>query len=154
MWPNTCRSGRADCVSVPFVASWAARRSASCRPHTKTMCCHICTAMLFLVPTLLGSHELSAISPPPKDRARQFEPSVHVGGGVRHPGRYDWCEGMTVLEAISAAGGFTDSAGRRVSIVHTNGLSEFYTRSGTNTPPILRPRDRVSVPKYTPRKLF
>jgi len=113
--------------------------------------------MLFVVATLFSNHALCATSqpsPPPNGGERQIEPSVYVHGGVRHPGRYDFSEGMTLLEAISAAGGFTDSAGWRVSIVHANGASASYTRGGTYAPPILRAGDRISVPKSMPKRLF
>src|ERR1043166_10232779 len=35
---------------------------------------------------------------------------VYVRGGVYRPGRYGWTNGMTVLDAIGAAGGVRDFA--------------------------------------------
>jgi protein involved in polysaccharide export with SLBB domain len=42
--------------------------------------------------------------PPSKTDA----PAVYVAGGVQKPGRYDWFKGMTLLDAIKAAGGLID----------------------------------------------
>src|SRR5258708_1911995 len=50
---------------------------------------------------------------------------VYVLGGVWRPGRYDWTNGMTVLDAIRASGGFRDSA-TGVRVTHTDGNSEYY----------------------------
>jgi protein involved in polysaccharide export with SLBB domain len=57
---------------------------------------------------------------------------------------------MTVLDGINVAGGFTDSAGHRIKIVHIDGVVESYDCSMldiTNKPPWLRVGDEVSVPK-------
>ena len=99
------------------------------------------------VTSLYGGCSSYAASAPPKATERQVEPYVYVSGGVHKPGRYDWTKCMTLIDAIQAAGGFTDSAGRRVRIFHIDAGSEFYTRGTTNMPPILRAGDRISVPK-------
>jgi protein involved in polysaccharide export with SLBB domain len=103
--------------------------------------------MLAGVSVLCGSQGSSTASAPPKAGGRQVEPYIYVSGGVHKPGRYDWTKGMTVIDAIHAAGGFTDPATRKVRIVHFDGASEIYTRDDTNVPPILRAGDRISVPR-------
>lgn len=37
------------------------------------------------------------------------KPSVYIFGQVQKPGRYDWFHGMTVVDAVQAAGGFTST---------------------------------------------
>src|SRR5438477_4442523 len=51
--------------------------------------------------------------------------TVSVLGGVSRPGRYNWTNGMTVLDAIQAAGGFHDFA-TGVRVTHADGTHEFY----------------------------
>ena len=92
-------------------------------------------------------HGSFAASAPAKSGKSQPEPYVYVSGGVRKPGRFDWVKGMTLADAISAAGGFTENATRRVTIFHFDGTKEFYTREGTNALPRLEAGDRISVPK-------
>ena len=94
-----------------------------------------------------SNHGLFAASPPAKPGKPQPKPYVYLSGGVRKPGRYDWRQGMTLVHAIDAAGGFADSAARKVSIFHFDGLVEFYTRGGTNAPPVLEAGDRIFVPR-------
>jgi hypothetical protein len=77
---------------------------------------------------------------------------VHVRGGVFAPGRYAWTNGMTVLDAIQAARGFTDSA-VGVKIMHMDGTSKGYNYRDiidTDNPPMLRNGDRV----YVARRLW
>ena len=101
----------------------------------------VCVAALF-------SHQGSfAASSPPKGAKPQPEPYVDVTGGVHKPGRYDWTKGMTLVDAIDAAGGFTTSAARKVRIIRFDGISVSYTRDGTNAPPMLEAGDRIHVPK-------
>ena len=110
-------------------------------------------AMLVTVLAWSGSHRLHAISPPPKAGTRHVEPYVFVHGEVRVTGRYNWIDGMTVVDAIQAAGGFTDKAGRRVRISRVNGISEIYDRDDSRKPPLLKAGDRIYVPKKARRLL-
>ena len=112
-----------------------------------TLRCLIANAMLAVVATLTVDEAIYSASVPPKVETRQVEPYVYVIGGVRKPGRYDWIKDMTVLDAVTVAGGFTQSAGRRVRIVHIGGAAESYARGSTNAPPVLRAGDRVAVPE-------
>ena len=108
---------------------------------------HVIFVMMLVGVMLCSGHDSFAAAAPRKAKERQAEPYVYVSGGVHKPGRYDWTKSMTLIDAIQAAGGFTDSAGRRVTIFHFDGAREFYTRGGTNAPPILKAGDRISVPK-------
>ncbi len=79
------------------------------------------------------------------------EPYVYVIGGVHNPGRYDWFNGMTVLNAIGAAGGFTNFITGRISIFHVDGTKDSYKYLGVvddiDKSPLPRKGDTVSVPK-------
>ena len=108
---------------------------------------HVIFVVMLVGVMLCSSHDLFAAAAPLKATERQVEPYVYVSGGVHKPGRYNWTKSMTLIDAIQAAGGFTDSASRRVRIFHVDGASEFYTRGGTNAPPILKAGDRISVSK-------
>jgi len=61
--------------------------------------------------------------------AKAGEPAVYVAGGVQKPGGYDWFKGMTVLDAIKAAGGLTDLSVSVVgiTITHADGTQAHYT---------------------------
>ena len=76
---------------------------------------------------------------------------ISVRGGVLAPGRYEWNAGMTVLDAIQLAGGFTASAVRVMRIIHINGATEVYRyRFGAEdimNAPVLRAGDCISVPQ-------
>lgn len=80
-----------------------------------------------------------------------IRPYIYVSGGVIKPGRYDWFPGMTVVDAINAAGGFTDSAGHHILILHSDGSRESFNWDtfafGADKPPVLRADDNISVPK-------
>src|SRR5687767_10338507 len=57
----------------------------------------------------------SHAAPPPFHRTITIVTTnrfVFVGGEVRHPGRFNWTEGLTLTNAVQAAGGFTDFANR------------------------------------------
>jgi protein involved in polysaccharide export with SLBB domain len=79
-------------------------------------------------------------------------PSVYVAGEVIVPGRYAWTNGMTLQDAVSAAGGFTDFAPRRLRVNH-NGVSTLYRlgpdRTFTNNPAV-QAGDSI----YSPRSIF
>jgi uncharacterized protein YceK len=79
-----------------------------------------------------------------------IEPYYFVGGWVNKRGRYDWTARVTVVDAIKAAGGVTESGGRQISISHRGGNSEsldWDTLAATNKPPRLRRGDYIYVPK-------
>src|SRR5258705_9552271 len=64
---------------------------------------------------------------PPSTSNKRIEPYIYVQGGVRAPGRYDWKNGMTVLDAIQAAGGFTNPAEQQlIKIIHADGTMALY----------------------------
>ena len=88
--------------------------------------------------------------PAPSVPSKSVEPSVEVFGGVRSPGRYDWTNGMTVLDGISAAGGFTPLAAKHhIRVRHNDGNYEFFDKDMleiTNQPPRLQLRDEILVP--------
>jgi len=110
----------------------------------------ITCVVLVIVTAMWCIHSSRAGSAPPA-ADKSVEPYVYVSGGVVAPGRYDWFEGMTVLDAVRAAGGFTNFITGRIHILHVDGTKEFYkypgTIDGTNKPPVLRKGDDVSVPK-------
>jgi protein involved in polysaccharide export with SLBB domain len=101
--------------------------------------------MLIITVAVLGASSTSS------PRILPIEPYIYVSGGVQNPGRYDWINGMTVLDGVRAAGGFLDSAGHKVNIFHVDdGSDEIYDRNIleiTNKPPLLRAGDEISVPR-------
>ena len=106
-------------------------------------------SMAVIVTTVWSIHSSHANSPL-SATDRLFESYFFVSGGVCAPGRYNWTNGMTVLDGINVAGGFTDSAEHWIKIVHIDGVVESYDRSIldiTNKPPWLRAGDEVAVPK-------
>jgi hypothetical protein len=88
-----------------------------------------------------------------KEHARtneKIEPYYFVGGWVNKPGRYDWSARVTVVDAIKAAGGITESGGRRISVSHRGGNNEsldWDTLAATNKPPRIKKGDYIYVPK-------
>ena len=81
------------------------------------------------------------------------KPSVDVDGAVQKPGRYDWFPGMTVVDAIQAAGGFTSTNHlawiTRIEGGHSSRVI-FHADTfpyGVKKPPLLKDGDMVSVPK-------
>jgi Ankyrin repeats (3 copies)/SLBB domain len=69
-------------------------------------------------------------------------PYVYVSGGVAKTGCYHWVQGMTVLDAIHAAGGFTNFVSGPILITHVDGTCEIWvyppaTVDATNEPPVL-----------------
>jgi hypothetical protein len=81
---------------------------------------------------------------------------VYLGGEFRKPALYTWTNGITAIDAIRQAGGFTIFAGRELEVVHLDGSHEIYRlttdRQGTNdtgwiVPNIsLKPGDNVLSP--------
>jgi hypothetical protein len=76
---------------------------------------------------------------------------VEVGGGVKNPGRYEWFPGMTVVDALNAAGGFADPTNHIAWILHADGTRVKFNVDtfpfGKEKPPFLNAGDVVSVPK-------
>lgn len=92
------------------------------------------------------------------------EPYVYVSGRVVKTGCYHWVQGMTVLDAVRAAGGFTKTVldaihatggftnfgSGPIWITHADGTAEWWvyppaTVAATNQPPVLRRNDDVYV---------
>lgn len=76
---------------------------------------------------------------------------VNVGGAVRNPTRVPFTEDMTLLTAISAAGGFNDFADqKRVRLLRGSEAKIFDVRQFRRDPSKdvkLQPGDRVEVPQ-------
>lgn len=77
---------------------------------------------------------------------------VFVGGEVRHPGRFNWAEGLTLTNAVQAAGGFTDFANRSgLELRRADGSFERYSYArilkGLTNSPVLNPNDQLIVRK-------
>jgi len=114
------------------------------------------TGILFLLVCLTVvqagpvSHDSSAATNSP---ASSNKPSVQVYGQVKKPGHYDWFSGMTVIDAIQAAGGFTSTNQlvwiQRVESGHSSRIA-FHADTfpyGAKKPPLLKDGDLVSVPE-------
>jgi polysaccharide export outer membrane protein len=107
-----------------------------------------CMAVVRAGPT---SHDASAAT---NSAVSSHKPSVYVGGNVQKPGRYDWFPGMTVVDAIQAAGGFEDSTGHLAFIMRIEGGYNIRINFdadkfpyGVKQPPLLKDGDTVSVPR-------
>ncbi len=76
---------------------------------------------------------------------------VNVGGAVRNPTRVPFTEDMTLLAAISAAGGFNDFADqKRVRLLRGSEAKIFDVRQFRRDPSKdikLQPGDRIEVPQ-------
>jgi polysaccharide export outer membrane protein len=76
---------------------------------------------------------------------------VNVGGSVRTPMRVPFTEDMTLLAAVSAAGGFNDFADqKRVRLLRGNEVKVYDVRQFRRDPSQdvkLQPGDRVEVPQ-------
>lgn len=91
------------------------------------------------VPTTTADHDVAISSRP--------EESVHVLGAVRHPGWYGWTKGMTIADAIEAAGGCRhDNVRIRVQAVEGRIMTYKYLQvmNGRGVPP-LKQGDEVGV---------
>lgn len=81
--------------------------------------------------------------------------AFYVDGEVRRPDRIPYQGELTVLKAITAAGGFTDFAARgRIQLVRANGQKIVVDgrRAANNSkydPPVV-PGDRIYVPRRSP----
>lgn len=89
-----------------------------------------------------------AASPTPATVNRQAW--IYVYGGVNHPGRYHWFKGITLNDAIDAAGGLTGSTVNHIQIVHADGTRQTFKWDtlvdATAKADPLKPDDIVSVP--------
>lgn len=78
-----------------------------------------------------------------------FVPKIkvfYVTGEVKRPGQYTFVKGMTVLQAISTAGGFTDKAARRkVQVVRERDGRRVETRPDMEKS--IEPLDTIVVPE-------
>ena len=76
---------------------------------------------------------------------------VNVGGSVRIPSRVPFTEDMTLLTAISAAGGFNDFADQRhVRLLRGSEVTVYDVRKFRKDPSQdvrLRPGDKIEVPQ-------
>ena len=67
-------------------------------------------------------------------------PRIYVGDVCKHPGFYAWTNGVTVVEAIRMAGGFTDFTPRQIYVCHADGARQKYRltvdRQFTNDVPL------------------
>jgi len=82
---------------------------------------------------------------------------IYVSGEVKKPGAYEITVGMTVFEAITLAGGFTDfAAPNKTSVRRTKGdkkeaiavpISEILKRGDKNKDIVLEPGDVIIVPE-------
>jgi len=80
-------------------------------------------------------------------------PSIYVDGQVQKPGRYDWFQGMTVVDAITVAGGLKQSASHRIEIIRDDSRVIFHADTfpyGVKKPPLLKAGDFISVPSERP----
>jgi protein involved in polysaccharide export with SLBB domain len=71
---------------------------------------------------------------------------VTVGGQVRNPNRFPWSPDLTLLSAISAAGGAGDFGGDKVELIRGGKVSVFSTKKLRRDPvqdPRLFPGDRL-----------
>lgn len=75
----------------------------------------------------------------------------YVSGEVRNPSRFAWNEDMTLLKAISTAGGFTDySSRRKVELTRGSERHVFDIEAMQRNPSLdvpIRPGDTVMVPR-------
>jgi protein involved in polysaccharide export with SLBB domain len=76
-------------------------------------------------------------------------PYIYIGGEFKQPGRYLWTNGITVIDAIRMAGGFTEFARPVVYVSRTDGSREKFRLTShfefTNNV-ILEPDEQVLSP--------
>jgi protein involved in polysaccharide export with SLBB domain len=81
----------------------------------------------------------------------QFDRLVDIEGDVRVPQRVRYTPDLTLLGAISAAGGFTDYADQTKVCILRNGGRTFVNvkkvRQNLEADPPMQPGDKVSVPR-------
>jgi hypothetical protein len=80
-------------------------------------------------------------------------PYVFVDGNFRQPGRFDWTNGLTIIDAIRLAGGFNEFAEPKLQLRRWDGTRELFRLTSdyrfrfTNAVP-LRPGDHLINPKW------
>ena len=85
-----------------------------------------------------------------RERPRQF---VYVAGAVREPGQREFHAGLTLTQALLAAGGLTSSDRAVVNVTRQGADGKLSTaryvladiKSGKTPDPVLRPGDRLEV---------
>ena len=76
----------------------------------------------------------------------EFKKAVFVNGEVRNPGAYKLTKGLTVLKAITLAGGFTAKASEgRTKIIRTTDKGEVTLKAKMDD--VLEPDDIILVPE-------
>ena len=96
--------------------------------------------------TLVRQGDVVTLRPLP----RQF---VYVAGAVREPGQREFHAGLTLTQALLAAGGLTSPGGAVVNVTRQAADGRLATaryvlaeiRSGKTPDPTLRPGDRLEV---------
>jgi hypothetical protein len=83
-----------------------------------------------------------------KATRKAVEPYIYVSGGVVKPGCYHWFQKMTALDAIRAAGGFTNFVSGPILITHIDNTCEIWVyppamTDATNGPPVLSRNNSV-----------
>jgi len=76
--------------------------------------------------------------------------AIYVDGEFNNHGKYAWTNGMTLQDAIEAAGGFTEFSDRRVRLRHSDGTVQVYSLGHGYNPnnPLLRPGDHIFNPRH------
>jgi protein involved in polysaccharide export with SLBB domain len=76
----------------------------------------------------------------------EFKKTVYVNGEVRNPGAYKLTKGLSVLKAITLAGGFTSKAAEgRIKIIRRNEKGEQTIKAKLDD--LLEPDDIILVPE-------
>jgi hypothetical protein len=89
--------------------------------------------------------------PIPASGGPPTQPYIYISREVKRPGPYSWSRGMTLTDAISSAGGFTEFAGRsRVRVLRKDhSMSGVYDYDRIlkhkTRDPLLEPGDFISV---------
>jgi len=81
---------------------------------------------------------------------------ISVLGWVQHPGTFDWEEGITIIQAVALAGGFSPMAQRnQTQLTRITAEGEEFSavvpveeiEEGRQPDILLQPNDRISVPQ-------
>ena len=99
-----------------------------------------------------GSGRVPVIALPiPASDAPPTQPYIYISREVKRHGLYTWSRGMTLTDAISSAGGFTEFAGQaRIRVFHKDhsiaGVYDYDRILKHKTrDPLLEPGDYISV---------
>jgi polysaccharide export outer membrane protein len=74
--------------------------------------------------------------------------TVTVGGAVRAPGRQPWTADLTLMSALSAAGGPSDFASDKVNVIRNGAATQYRVKQLKKNPsadPKLMPGDQVDL---------